>query len=94
MKTKEAIFITDEIIDFTRDRRRERAVRHEAVYPVLGIYAGYRIYKIVRHYEGDIEDHHHVRPSPTFNLASCHQYILLEPLLIQVSLNNKNWYQI
>ena len=73
VKTKEAIFIPNEITDFTRDRGRER---------------------VIRHCEGEIKDHHHVRPSPTFNPTSCHQYILLEPLLIQVSLNNKNWYQI
>ena len=73
VKTKEAIFIPNEIIDFTRDRGRER---------------------VVRHCEGEIKDHHHVRPSPTFNPTSCHQYVLPKPLLIQVSLNNKNWYQI
>ena len=73
VKTKEPIFIPDEITYFTRDKGRER---------------------VIRHYEGEIEDHHHVKPSPTFNLASCHQYILSKPLLIQVSLNNKNWYQI
>ena len=73
VKTKEPIFIPDEITYFTRDRGRER---------------------VIRHCEGEIEDHHHVRPSPTFNPASCHWYILPKPLLIQVSLNNKNWYQI
>ena len=51
MKIKEAIFIPDDFTDFTRDRGRER---------------------VVRHCEGEIEDHHHVRPSPTFNPASCH----------------------
>ena len=50
--------------------------------------------RVIRHCEGEIEDHHHVRPSPTFNLASCHRYILPKPLMIHVSLNNKNWYQI
>ena len=28
--------------------------------------------RVVSHCEGEIKDHHHVRPSPIFNPASCH----------------------
>ena len=93
LKTTSMYWVKHFFLDFAIKRENQRAYLYTRWNHLFHKRQGGRE-RVIRHCEGEIEDHHYVRSSPTFNLVSCHQYILPEPLLIEVSLNNKNWYQI